>query len=68
MWEWWFSDDIYFSTSCTHSLSGVALGADWQLVTDEAVEFEKSRVKVHDFKTSGELTITLEEYMKYTPY
>ena len=40
------------------------IGENWQLVTDELVEFENNWLK---FKTAEKLPITSEEFIEYTP-
>jgi hypothetical protein len=37
---------------------------NWQLVTDEPVEFENNRLK---FKIARKLPLILEEFIEYTP-
>ena len=40
------------------------IGENWQLVTNELVEFEKHRMK---FKTAGKLPIILKEFIEFIP-
>ena len=40
------------------------IGENWQLVTNEPVEFEKYWLKL---KTAGKLPVILEEFKEYAP-